>query len=85
MYRLHALLGRILEKKGERTAAAAQYRESDRRIAKLREELGTDLRSSFAGLPAVREVESWISAHPAAPGPGGPGAARKGRTPSDGV
>ncbi len=85
LYRLHALLGRILEKKGEAAAAAAQYRESARRIAKLREGLETDLRSSFAVLPAVREVESWISAHPGAPGPGGPGAARKGATPSDGV
>ena len=39
LYRLHALLGRILEKKGDAAAAAAQYRESVRRIAKLREGL----------------------------------------------
>jgi hypothetical protein len=84
LYRLHALLGRILEKKGEAAAAAAQYRESAHRIATLREGLGTDLRSSFAVLPAVREVESWISAHPAGPGPAGSGAAREGATPSDG-
>ena len=85
LYRLHALLGRILEKKGESNGGGGpvpRERSPDREAP---EGLGTDLRSSFAGLPAVREVESWISAHPAAPGPGGPGAARKGRTPSDGV
>ena len=34
LYRLHALLGRILERKARRAAAAAQYRESVRGIAK---------------------------------------------------
>ena len=85
LYRLHALLGRILGKKGEAAAAAAQYRESVRRIAKLREGLGTDLRSSFAGLPAVREVEAWISEHPATLQPIAPGATRKGGAVSDGI
>jgi tetratricopeptide (TPR) repeat protein len=85
LYRLNALLGRILEEKGEAAAAAAQYRESVRRIQKLREGLATDLRRSFAGLPAVREVEAWITAHPASPEPSPPGATRKGATPSDGI
>jgi tetratricopeptide (TPR) repeat protein/TolB-like protein len=81
LYRLHALLGRILEKKGEAAAAAAQYQESARRIARLREGLAADLRGSFAGLAAVREVEAWMSAHPAAREPSA-GAARNGGTPN---
>jgi eukaryotic-like serine/threonine-protein kinase len=85
LYRLHALLGRILEKKGQAAAAAAEYRESVRRIAKLREGLETDLRSSFTGLPAVREVEAWISAHPATLEPRSPGATRNGAALSDGI
>jgi hypothetical protein len=85
LYRVHALLGRILEKKGEAAAAAAEYRESVRRIAKLRGGLESDLRSSFAGLPAVREVEAWISAHPAAREPSVSGAPRKGAAPPDGL
>jgi tetratricopeptide (TPR) repeat protein/TolB-like protein len=85
LYRLHALLGRILEKKGDGAAAAAQYRESARRIVKLSEGLETDLRSSFAALPAVREVEAWIFAHPAALEPAAPGAMRNRSAPSDGV
>ena len=51
LYRLHALLGRILEKRGDTAGAAAQYRESVRRIRTLREGLEADLRESFAGSP----------------------------------
>jgi tetratricopeptide (TPR) repeat protein len=85
LYRLHALLGRILEKKGEAAAAAAQYRESVRRIAKIREGLEKDLLSSFGGLPAVREVDAWISAHPATPAPIAFGTTQQGSAASDGI
>jgi tetratricopeptide (TPR) repeat protein/TolB-like protein len=81
LYRLHALLGRILEKQGDHTTATTHYRESVRRISMLREGLPTGLRDSFGALPAVREVEAWISAHPAALEPRGAGAARNGGAP----
>jgi tetratricopeptide (TPR) repeat protein/TolB-like protein len=84
LYRLHALLGRILEKKGEAAAAAAAYQESARRMAKLRDGLDKDLRRSFAGLPAVQEIEAWISAHPAALERAAPGATLKGPASADG-
>jgi len=85
LYRLHALLGRIREKKGDGAGAAVHYRESARRIAKISEGLETDLRRSFAQVPDVREVEAWISSHPAAGETAAPGAARKGLAPSDGA
>jgi hypothetical protein len=65
LYRLHALLGRILEKKGDVAGAAVAFRESTRRVARLREGLALDLRASFDGLPSVREAETWLAAHPA--------------------
>jgi len=65
LYRLHALLGRILEKKGDVAGAAVAFRESARRVARLREGLAPDLRASLDGLPSVRETESWLAAHPA--------------------
>jgi tetratricopeptide (TPR) repeat protein len=80
LYRLHALLGRILERKGDAATAAAQYGESVRRIARLRDGLQPPLRDAFGGLPAVREVEGWISAHPPT-APAGSGPARSERTP----
>jgi len=58
LYRLHALSARIQQKKGDVAGAAAALRESARRIARLREGLSAELRSSFDGLPAVREIEA---------------------------
>jgi tetratricopeptide (TPR) repeat protein/TolB-like protein len=64
-FRLEALLGQILEQRGNRTAAADAYREAARRIAILREGLTGELRSSFDGLTDVREIEAWLAAHSA--------------------
>jgi len=68
LYRLHALAGRIEEKKGDVAGAAAAFRESALAIARLREGMSADLRSSFDGLPGVREVEGWRGGHPAMAG-----------------
>src|SRR5439155_602969 len=57
LYRLHALTGRIQEKKGDVAGAASAFAESARGIARLREGLKADMRSSFDGLSAVRDVE----------------------------
>jgi signal transduction histidine kinase len=65
LYRLHALLGRVLDKEGA-MAAADEYRESARHIAKVRDGLDPDLRRSFAEIRAVQEVEAWVSSHPGA-------------------
>lgn len=65
LYRLHALVGRIQEKKGDVAGATAAFRESAQSIARLREGMGADLRPSFDGLSAVREVETWRGGHPA--------------------
>jgi hypothetical protein len=58
LYRLYALSARIQQKKGDVAGAAAAFRESARRIARLREGLSAELRSSFDGLPSVREIEA---------------------------
>jgi len=68
LYRLHALAGRIEEKKGDVAGAALAFQESARGIARLREGLNADLRASFDGLPAVRDVEGWRGGHPAVAG-----------------
>ena len=68
LYRLHALTGRIQEKKGDVAGAASAFAESARGIARLREGLKADMRSSFDGLSAVRDVEAWRSNHPAVAG-----------------
>ncbi|HEY2946024.1 MAG TPA: tetratricopeptide repeat protein [Vicinamibacteria bacterium] len=68
LYRLHALAGRIQEKKGDVAGAASAFAESARGIARVREGLNADLRTSFDGLPAVREVEGWREGHPAVAG-----------------
>jgi tetratricopeptide (TPR) repeat protein len=68
LYRLHALAGRIQEKKGDVAGAASAFAESARGIARLREGLKTEMRASFDGLPAVREVEGWHRGHPAIAG-----------------
>jgi eukaryotic-like serine/threonine-protein kinase len=65
LYRLHALVGRIEEKKGDVAGATVAFRESARAIARLREGMGADLSPSFDALSAVREVESWRGGHPA--------------------
>jgi len=64
LYRLHALLGRILERKGDPAGAAGAFRESARRVARLREGLSPEQRASFDGLPTAREAEAWLSTHP---------------------
>jgi tetratricopeptide (TPR) repeat protein len=58
LYRLHALSASIQQKKGDAAGAAAALRESARRIARLREGLSAELRSSFDGLRTVREIEA---------------------------
>ncbi len=65
LYRLHSLVGRIQEKKGDVAGAAAAFAESAVAIARLRERMGADLRSSFDHLASVREVEGWRAGHPA--------------------
>jgi hypothetical protein len=54
----------VQEKKGNAAGAMAAYRESARSISVLSEGLAPELRSSLAGVPAVREVEAWLAAHP---------------------
>ena len=63
-WRLHALWGRIQEKKGDAAAADAAFAEGARRLASVRQGLTPELRSSFDGLPAVRDVESRETARP---------------------
>ena len=65
LYRLHALVGRIQERKGDVAGADAAFRESVRAIARLREGMSTDQRTSFDGLSSVREIEAWRGGHPA--------------------
>jgi tetratricopeptide (TPR) repeat protein len=65
LHRLHALIGRIREKKGDILGAEAAYRESARHIDRMREGLSDALRPSFDGLPSVREVEAWLAEHAA--------------------
>jgi hypothetical protein len=64
LYRLQALLGRVLESTGDDAGALAAHRESARSVARLRQGLPGELRSSFDALRAVREVEAWAAAHP---------------------
>jgi tetratricopeptide (TPR) repeat protein len=64
LFRLQALLGCVQEKKGNAAGAMAAYRESARSISVLSKGLAPELRSSLAGVPAVREVEAWLAAHP---------------------
>ncbi len=65
LWRLHALWGRIQQKKGDAAAADAAFAESARRIEPLRRGLTPEMRSSFDALPAVREVEGPGIARPA--------------------
>jgi len=58
LYRLYALMGRIREKRGDAAGAAEALRESGRRLARLRERLTLELRASFDGLAAVRELDA---------------------------
>ena len=62
LYRLHATLGRILERRGDAGGASAAYRESARRIARLREGLPPAQGTAFERVAAVREVEGWVTA-----------------------
>ena len=66
LYRLHALLGRIHEARGDAAAAAASYREAGKCLARLRDGLSPELRASFAGVADVRLIASWLEAHPQA-------------------
>jgi tetratricopeptide (TPR) repeat protein/TolB-like protein len=68
IFKLHATLGRVQEKKGNTAGAMAAYRESARSISVMSEGLAPELRSSLAGVPAVREVEAWLAAHPLSAG-----------------
>jgi tetratricopeptide (TPR) repeat protein len=65
LYRLHATLGRILQERGDAPGAAAAYRESARRVARLRQALPPALSTAFANVKAVREVEGFFAAHSA--------------------
>lgn len=56
LYRLHALLGAILEQQGLPSQAAAEYDESARRIQTLRQRLPPALHAPFDALPAVRDA-----------------------------
>jgi tetratricopeptide (TPR) repeat protein len=58
LFRLQALLGRTLERKGDAAGAAAAYAESARQLARVRDGLPADLASSFDALAAVREVKA---------------------------
>jgi tetratricopeptide (TPR) repeat protein/TolB-like protein len=68
LYRLHALLGRVQEKKGNAAGAMAAYRESARSLSVLTEGLAPELRSSLASVPAAREVGAWLADHPQSAG-----------------
>jgi eukaryotic-like serine/threonine-protein kinase len=63
LYRLHATLGRILDRRGDTRGAAVAYRESARGIARLRDGLGAEA-AALERVKAVREVEGWVGAHP---------------------
>ena len=65
LYRLWATLGRIQERRGNAVSAAAAYRDSAARVARLRSALPAEWRSAFDRVKAVREVEAWVAAHPA--------------------
>jgi eukaryotic-like serine/threonine-protein kinase len=68
-YRLHGLLGRVLEAKGDAAGAADAYQESARRAARLREELDTAQRAAFDRLPGVADVQARLVARTARGGP----------------
>jgi tetratricopeptide (TPR) repeat protein len=53
-YRLHTLLGRVLEAKGDRAGAAREYAEGARRVAALRADMDAGTRAAFDAVPAVR-------------------------------
>jgi len=56
LYRLYALRGKALEGSGARAAAAEEFAKASREVAKLRENVPAEMRSSFDSLPLVREV-----------------------------
>jgi tetratricopeptide (TPR) repeat protein len=56
LYRLDSLAARIRQRRGDVSGADAARRESARRIARLRDGMTAELRASFDGVPAVREV-----------------------------
>lgn len=62
--RLHALLGAVLAKRGDASAAAREYEETARGIARLREGMATDVRASFDAIPWVRESAARTTARP---------------------
>jgi tetratricopeptide (TPR) repeat protein/TolB-like protein len=64
LYRLHGMLGRILERRGDAGGAAVAYRESARRIARLRDGMSPDQQTAFGSVAAVRDAEAWVTAHP---------------------
>lgn len=57
LYRLHALMAAVLEKKGDTAGAARHDEEARRRLGRLREGLDPVLRASFDKLPLVHEVD----------------------------
>ena len=65
LYRLHALLGRALERKGDAAGASAAYARSRELLAHLREGLPADLRASFDTAAPVREAAAWSAPHQA--------------------
>jgi eukaryotic-like serine/threonine-protein kinase len=64
LHRLDLLVARALEREGDRAGAAAAYAESARHLARVRDGLPAELRSSFDTVPAVRSVAAWAAAHP---------------------
>jgi tetratricopeptide (TPR) repeat protein len=69
LYRLHGLLGRVLEVKGDAAGAADADRESARRAGRLREELDAAQRAAFDRLPGVADVQARLVARTARGGP----------------
>jgi eukaryotic-like serine/threonine-protein kinase len=57
-YRLHALLGRALEAKGDAAGGADALRRAAQEVAKLRENVPAAMRPSFESHPSIREALS---------------------------
>jgi tetratricopeptide (TPR) repeat protein len=64
LFRLHALLGAILEKKGDAAQAAREYQEAAGGIARLRDGMAEDVRAAFDTLPWVREGAARTAPRP---------------------
>ncbi len=61
LFRLHLLLGAILERRGDVLQAAAEYRDAAAQLAKVREGLPATFRAGFDALPPVRQIDDWMT------------------------